>query len=219
VTAAPRRVRAPSGADPIGRRARLALSRGHLDVGAEADDAIELQVFGQHPVEFLVAKATIRHDAHAHPGGQHLGQALQHLILVRIPTVLQRGLADRQPDQRRRAAVAGQQRQHDRRLVIGVELGPIQGDHDAVPAAHHIGHPVNQQCINIDPTVGQHSVHLLDRMLGQPSARQCQPLADHADRQRCRLDHPQRRPGQRLHALGVQVIAKQRVQEAVDAFI
>ena len=78
---------------------------------------------------------------------------------------------------------------------------------------------MNQQCINIDPTVGQHSVHLLDRMLGQPSARQCQPLADHTDRQRCGLDHPQRRPGQRLHALGVQVIAKQRVQEAVDAFI
>jgi hypothetical protein len=53
-------------------------------------------------------------------------------------------------------------------------------------------------------------------MLGQPPARQRQTLADQADRQRRGLDRPERGSGQRLHPLGVQVVAKQRVEEAVN---
>ena len=39
------------------------------------------------------------------------------------------------------------------------------------------------QGIDVDAAVGQQSVHLLDRVLGQSAARQRQTLADQADRQ------------------------------------
>ncbi len=74
---------------------------------------------------------------------------------------------------------------------------------------------MDQQGIDIDAPVGQQPVHLLDRVLGQPPARQRQTLADQADRQRRGLDRPERGSGQRLHPFGVQVVAKQRVEEAV----
>ena len=75
---------------------------------------------------------------------------------------------------------------------------------------------MDQQGIDVDAPVGQQPVHLLDRVLGQPPARQRQTLADQADRQRRGLDRPERGSGQRLHPFGVQVVAKQRVEEAVD---
>ncbi len=75
---------------------------------------------------------------------------------------------------------------------------------------------MDQQGIDVDAPVGQQPVHLLDRVLGQPPARQRQTLADQADRQRRGLDRPERGSGQRLHPFGVQVVAKQRVEEAVN---
>ena len=73
-----------------------------------------------------------------------------------------------------------------------------------------------QQGIDVDAPVGQQPINLLDRVLGHPPARQCQTLADHADRQRCGLDRAERGLGQRLHPFGMQVVAKQRVEEVVD---
>ena len=55
---------------------------------------------------------------------------------------------------------------------------------------------MDQQGIDVDATVGQQSVHLLDRVLGQSPARQRQTLADQADRQRRGLDRPERGSGQ-----------------------
>ena len=164
----------------------------------------------------MVAEAAIGHDAHADIGGQDLGQAHQDLILVAVATVFQRRLVHGQPNQRRGPSVAGQQRQHDRRLTVGVEFGPVHRHRDAVALADHVVLPMPQQGIDVDALVGQQPVHLLDRMLGQPPARQRQTLADQADRQRRGLDRPERGPGQGLHPFGVQVVAKQRVEEVVD---
>jgi hypothetical protein len=103
-------------------------------------------------------------------------------------------------------------------MIVAVELGPVHCHRDAVAAADNVRHPVDQQGIDINSPVGQQPVHLLDRVLGQSPARQRQPLADQADRERRGLDRPERGTGQRLHPLGVQVIAEQRVQEAMDTF-
>jgi len=85
---------------PLGRRPCLAVNGGHLDVAPEADDEVELQLVGQHPIELLVAEAAVGHDAHADLGGQHRGKAHQDLILINVAPVLQRGRVDRQPHQR-----------------------------------------------------------------------------------------------------------------------
>ena len=52
----------------------------------------------------------------------------------------------------------------------------------------HVGDPVAQCGVDIDPLVGQQPVHLLDRMLGHQAARQGEALADRIDRQRSGLD-------------------------------
>ena len=107
--------RATAGANPIGRRACLAIGGGDRDVAAKADDKVELQFLAQHPIELVVAEAAIGHDAHAHIGGQDFGQAHQDLILVAVAAVFQRRLVHGQANQRRGPSVAGQQEQHDRR--------------------------------------------------------------------------------------------------------
>ena len=44
-------------ADPVSSVPDLAVGGGNRDVAAEADDEVELQLFGQQPVELAVAEA------------------------------------------------------------------------------------------------------------------------------------------------------------------
>ena len=106
--------------------------------------------------------------------------------------------------------MAAQQRRHDRRLAVGVEVGPVHRHRDVRSDSHDVGHPADQQRVDIDGWIGQQPVHLFDRMLGQAPAGQRQALADHGDRKRSGLDHPKRGPRQREHAFGMQVVRKQR---------
>ena len=61
---------------------------------------------------------------------------------------------------------------------------------------YHVGDPVAQCGVDIDPLVGQQPVHLLDRMLGYQAARQGEALADRIDRQRSGLDDAEGGVGQ-----------------------
>jgi hypothetical protein len=74
---------------------------------------------------------------------------------------------------------------------------------------------VAQRGIDVDPLIGQQPVHLLDRMLGHPTAGQGEPQSDRVDRQRRGLDDAERGVGQGQHALGVQVAIEQAGHEAV----
>jgi hypothetical protein len=60
----------------------------------------------------------------------------------------------------------GNQRQHDGRLLVAVEVGPVHGDVDAGAGTDHIRHPAAQSGRNIDPLVGQEAIHLFDGVLG-----------------------------------------------------
>ena len=180
VTAAPRSVRAR---DPFGSRPGLPTDGSDRDVAAEADYAVELQLLGQQLIQFLIAEAAVSHDADTDAGGQHLGKTPQDLILVAVAPIFQRRLVNRQPHQRRRPAMPGDQRQHDRRLVVGIEIGPIHRDRDAGPLRKYIKYPLGEQRAHHDPLVRQHAVDLLDRMLGQKPAGHCQTLADQGHRE------------------------------------
>ena len=73
-------------------------------------------------------------------------------------------------------------------MAVDVEIGPIHGYIDTGAGSHHVGNPVAQRGVDIDPLVGQQPVYLLDRMLGHEAARQGEALADRIDRQGSRLD-------------------------------
>ena len=94
MTVAPRKIGGDGGtaqdacaaalADPVGGGPGLAVGGGDRDVAAEADDEVELQLFGQQPVELAVAEAAVGNEADLDPDGQRLGQADQRLVLVAV---------------------------------------------------------------------------------------------------------------------------------------
>ena len=200
-------------ADPVGSVPGLAVGGGDRDVAAEADDEVELQLFGQQPVELAVAEAAVGNEADLDPDGQRLGQADQRLVLVTVAAVLQGRRLDAQPEQRCGPTMAAEQREHQRGLAVGGELGPVHRHGDRRTLADHMADPVRQQGVDVDARVGQQAVDLLDGMLGLQAARQCQALADQRHRQRAAPHYPQRGARQGLHALGMQVLAEHASEE------
>ena len=74
--------------------------------------------------------------------------------------------------------MAGHQAEHQRRLPVAVELGPVHG-HEGVPArADLVRHPGGEAVPHVDALVAEQPVHLLDRVLGDQAPRLGQRLAD-----------------------------------------
>ena len=90
------------------------------------------------------------------------------------------------------------------------------GASSALASTDREGNPAPLHHIEVNAGVRQHPIDLLDRMLGQPPARQSQAPADHADRQGGRLDHAKRRSRKRQHPFGVQVVPQQTIQKPPD---
>ena len=99
----------------------------------------------------------------------------------------------------------GDQAQHQRRLVVLVEIGPIHRHQDVPALADLMRHPTGETVPNVDAAVAEQPVDLLDRVLGHQAAGLRQRLADHRHRQRRRLHHAERGTSQRRDPLGVQV--------------
>jgi hypothetical protein len=62
-------------------------------------------------------------------------------------------------------AVIRDQRQHDGGLLVGVKVGPVQCHHDGVACADDVGHPANQDIVDVDHRVGEQAIHLFGGML------------------------------------------------------
>ena len=139
--------------NPIRSRARLTLGGGHGDIAAEPDQIVEFQLFGQNPIQLLIAEPTIRYDQDFNIRRQRLGKLHQHTILIGVAMVLQRRLVDGKPHQGRRPAMAADQRQHDRRLVIGIEVGPVHDDNDIRARPDRMGDPSFREFVDVDPRV------------------------------------------------------------------
>jgi hypothetical protein len=101
----------------------------------------------------LIAEPTIRHDQDFNIRRQRLGKLHQHTILIGVAMVLQRRLVDRKPQQGRRPAMAGDRRQHDRRLVIGIEVGPVHGDNDIRARPDRMGDPSFREFVDVNSRV------------------------------------------------------------------
>ena len=175
--------RASAGSHPGGSGAGFAGRGGDGNVAAEADDVVEIQLFGQHLVEFLIAEAAVGNDADFDPRWQQFGQPHQHAMLVEAAVVLECVFVDGQPDQGCGTTVIADQRQHDGGLVVGIEVGPVQGHHDGGSCADDVGHPADQNIVDVDGWVGEQPVDLLDGMLGLQVTRGGEALANGADRQ------------------------------------
>jgi hypothetical protein len=77
-----------------------------LDIPSETNEIIEFQLFGQHPVELVIAKSPVGHNQDFDVGRKGFGKPNQHLIFVAVP-----GYPSRCPC--RRSAIPAVLRAHD----------------------------------------------------------------------------------------------------------
>ncbi len=113
--------------------------------------------------------------------------------------------------------MAGDEVERDGGLVVGVEVGPVERDHDLRSPADHEGHPAREQVPDIDAGVREEAVHLLDRVLGLKLLGDRQRPAEGADRELSTLQRAHRRVGERRHALRMEVVVEDRGDELVHA--
>ena len=85
--------RPSAAADPAGHGAHLAVGGHHRDVAAGADDEVEPPPLSQHPIEFLIAEATVGDDANLDVGGQGIGETDQRLVFVFVAMALEAAVA------------------------------------------------------------------------------------------------------------------------------
>jgi len=100
-----------------------------------------------------------------------------------------------------------------RRMVVLFELRPVQGDHDLLACPDDEPRPRRRQLLDVDGSVAQEPIDLLDpeARLGPRHLRV--GLADRVDRQGCGAKHTRHPVGQRLDTFDVQLVLEQLVNK------
>lgn len=93
----------------------------------------------------------------------------------------------------------GDQRQHDRRVAIGVEVRPIQRDDNRGLRRGDVRHPVGEQRPDVEGGIAQEPVNLFDRMLGLQPARRRQANPDRMNGERDSMHHAHDGVRDRVH--------------------
>src|SRR6516162_4644309 len=66
-------------ANPVDRRLGFAIRSCDFDIPSETNEIIEFQLFGQHPVELVIAKSPVGHNQDFDLSRQGFGKPNQHL--------------------------------------------------------------------------------------------------------------------------------------------
>src|SRR6516162_8701715 len=112
----------------------------------------------------------------------------------------------------------GDERQHDRCLIIGIEVRPVHGDLNTLPRAQHVRNPAHKRFSHINPRVRQQPVHLFNRMFAQSSPRQSQSMSNGADGQGSTGHHAKRRVCQGVNPYRMHIFGKQSADEIEGVF-
>ena len=81
--------------------------------------------------------------------------------------------------------------ERQRRLIVGVEIGPVHGDDEFPAFADRVVDPEREHGPDVDPLVAQETIDLLDRVLGRRAARLRERLTDNGDRERRAGHYPE----------------------------
>jgi hypothetical protein len=112
--------------EPLLRFASLTLRRRYVNSSTKANDVVEPEL-AQVGVELVIAESSIGQDGDAHVLRNRLSQPQQQRVLVLVAPVLQRVRSHGLPEQGRGPTVLSDAVEHERRMAVGVEVGPIQG--------------------------------------------------------------------------------------------
>ena len=84
----------------------------------------------------------------------------------------------------------GDEAEHQRRLIVGVEISPVHGDDEFPAFADRVVDPEREHGPDVDPLVAQETINLLDCVFGRLAARLRERLTDDRDRERRAGHHP-----------------------------
>ena len=104
--------------------------------------------------------------------------------------------------------MGGDEVERERRLVVGVEIGPVHRDEGLGTLADDLGHPRREQLPHDQALVAQEPVDLFDRMLGEQPASLSQRLANDRYRQRSTHHHTQGSIRERADTLCMEIIGE-----------
>ena len=178
-----------------------------MDRSTKADDEVPPEGL-EHPIQLLVAEAAIRKNGDLDVLLKTLVKPFDHSILVIVALSFQRGFADRHPDKRSRATMARDEIASKGRMIVGIELGPVERDNDLLPRTDHEFRPRMKQQPDVDPAIAQHAIDLLDPMLLAVVRCVGVPATDCMHREHRRIHGPHDTVRQRKNTHRVKVIAE-----------
>lgn len=79
--------------------------------------------------------------------------------------------------------MAGLQADNQGAVVIGIELGPVHGDHDFGAFTDYIRDPIFEEAPHVKFGIGQQAIDLFDRMLSIKPTDERKTIADGMDSQ------------------------------------
>src|SRR5918999_2316026 len=215
-TRASKHAHPPAHAEPILRLAPLPIGRLDVDNAAKADDIVEPKFLLEESVELRVGEAAVGQDGDVYPLGQHVGEQAQQIVLMGIALVLELGAPHGLPHQRRAAAVRGVRPKYDHRLVGVLKLGPVKVDQKLLALGHHEAHPAAGDVFPQELAVRQKSVDLLDRMARSESVRHSEAVADGANPEIRRMQHPIDPVAERCQALRVDLASEHPTHQLIE---
>ena len=135
-----------------------------LDAAAESDDEVPAERL-QEPVELLITEPTISEQRDLHVGRETGMQPLDQPVLVIVTLPFEGRFAHRHPDQRRCPPVTRDEVPRERRVIIGIELSPVERYDDLLATANDKLRPRMEQQPDVDAGVANHPIGLLHPML------------------------------------------------------
>jgi hypothetical protein len=89
----------------------------------------------------------------------------------------------------------------------------VRRHHDGVACTDDIGHPANEDIVDVDHRVGQQAIHLFRGMFWVQATCSGEALADRADGERSAAQHAEGGITERVDALGVKVVVEHTAQD------
>lgn len=74
--------------------------------------------------------------------------------------------------------MAGLQANNQGTVIIGIEFGPVHGDHDLGAFTDHIGYPIVKEAPDVELGVSEQAVHLFNCMFAFETIGQGEAITD-----------------------------------------
>ena len=110
----------------------------------------------------------------------------------------------------------GSKAEHQRGLIVSIEIRPVEYNDDLFTLSDHCWNPQVEHIPRLDAGVTQQSIDLFDSMFIGQTSRICQTVTDGVNAKGVGLQDSESCIGQRCDSLGMIIIGKKKFEELPD---